>query len=439
MRDMAVFAVIAVWAAYALKRPWLAVLLWVFVSIANPHRLTWGFMYTAPVAQLAAIVALVGLMWTKERDSPFKGSPLAWLAIFTVWITLSWLMGFDRAGDYYQWEKVMKIYLMIFVGMALLRDKRHIFALAWVTAGSMALLGVKGGYFTIITGGNFRVWGPDGSFIEDNNEFALACVIAIPILRFLQMQLPPGWQRHAMTLVMVLTAAAAIGTHSRGSFLALIAMAFVLWWRGRNRLLTMIPILVVSLGLITFMPESWVTRMETIGEYEQDASALGRFSAWWTAWGVAKSYPFGAGFLVARHELFAAYSPYYAQFGSVHAAHSIYFQVLGNHGIVGLFLYLMIWLTTWRSASWLRKHGKKHPEARWTADLGAMVHVSLIGYMVGGAFLSLSYFDLPYNIMMLVVLARVWVQSRAWECEPVYVRGWKTVPGLATPQPSSTR
>ena len=50
MRDLVVFAVIAVWAAYSLKRPWLAIMLWVFVSIANPHRLTWGFMYTAPVA-----------------------------------------------------------------------------------------------------------------------------------------------------------------------------------------------------------------------------------------------------------------------------------------------------------------------------------------------------------------------------------------------------
>ena len=55
----------------------------------------------------------------------------------------------------------------------------------------------------------------------------------------------------------------------------------------------------------------------------------------------------------------------------------------------------------------------------------------LIGYLVGGAFLSLAYFDLPYDVMVAIVLARKWVESRAWEREPVYRAGWKTVPGLA--------
>jgi hypothetical protein len=47
-----------------------------------------------------------------------------------------------------------------------------------------------------------------------------------------------------------------------------------------------------------------------------------------------------------------------------------------------------------------------------------MVQVSLVGYAVGGAFLSLAYFDLPYNMMVMVVLARKWVENRSWETEP---------------------
>lgn len=47
-----------------------------------------------------------------------------------------------------------------------------------------------------------------------------------------------------------------------------------------------------------------------------------------------------------------------------------------------------------------------------------MVQVSLLGYAVGGAFLSLAYFDLPYNMMVMVVLARKWVENRSWETEP---------------------
>ena len=38
-----------------------------------------------------------------------------------------------------------------------------------------------------------------------------------------------------------------------------------------------------------------------------------------------------------------------------------------------------------------------------------MCQVSLVGYLVGGMFLSLAYFDLPYNVLVLVVAARRWI------------------------------
>ena len=46
-----------------------------------------------------------------------------------------------------------------------------------------------------------------------------------------------------------------------------------------------------------------------------------------------------------------------------------------------------------------------------------MAQVCFVGFAVGGAFLSLSYFDLPYNVMVMVVLPKRWVVTRAWERE----------------------
>lgn len=431
MRDILVMTLVCGGALAALRRPWIGVLLWVWVSIMNPHRYAYGFAFDAPVAAITAICVFLGALFNaRERESPFKGPPVIWLAVFIVWVTISWMMGVSPAEDFAQWDKVMKILVMTLVALALLRSKLHIFAFTWVTTLSMGLLAVKGGVFTLATGGENRVWGPMESQIQDNNEFALACVMTIPLIRFLQLQLKPGWRRHAMTLWMVLCVAAVLGAHSRGSFLALLAMAFVLWWRGNRKILGGIVIAAVGIALIAFMPENWSDRMSTISEYEADLSAQGRFSAWWTAWGVAKDYPFGAGFNVARPELFARYSPIYTSMGTTHAAHSIYFQVLGNHGFVGLFVFLMIWGGTWFTAGWLRKLGRGHQQTRWASDLGAMVQVSFAGYLVGGAFLSLSYFDLPYNIMVMVVLAKAWVLRKAWEREAVSVAGSRLVPGL---------
>jgi len=405
MRDILIVGLVLLGAIAAVRQAWIGVMLWTWLSIMNPHRYTYGFAFDAPVAMIAFCATVLGLLVTRDRASPFKAPVVAVFLAFMVWVSISTVMGLDPASDYWQWNKVMKVDVMILVALILL-----------------------GGLFTLLTGGNFRVWGPPGSFIEDNNEFALSLVMAIPLLRFLQMQLVSRWGRHAMTAMTVLCAVAAIGSYSRGALLAISAMAAFMWWNGKNKIVVGIVLGVVAPLLIAFMPSEWTGRMSTISEYDQDESSMGRISAWWNAWNIAFHYPTGVGFDAARPELFAQYSPYPEM---VHAAHSIYFQVLGNHGFIGLFLFLTIWFMTWRSAGWLRTHSAKIPQAAWCVDLGAMCQVCLVGYAVGGAFLSLAYFDLPYNVMVLVVLARVWVQTKGWLREPAYVSGWKNIPGMA--------
>jgi putative inorganic carbon (hco3(-)) transporter len=429
MRDLIIIAIVLAGSVSALRWPWIGVMVWTWLSIMNPHRMAWGPAYDAPLAAIAAVATIVGLIFTRERRWPVQGWPIVFLAVFVLWITLSWVFGLDAAGDYPQWNKVMKIYLMTFVGLAVLHTKAHLLALTWVAAGSLALLGIKGGLFTILTGGNYRVWGPPGSFISDNNEFALALVMTIPLLRFMQMQLIAAWARHAMTVSMVLCAAAALGTHSRGALVAITAMALMLWWRGNSRVIGGLLIVAVAVALLAFMPESWTARMTTMGdEYSEDRSALGRVSAWWNAYGIANHYPFGIGFNAARPELFARFSPYP---DAVHAAHSIYFQVLGNHGYVGLGLFLAVFLSAFWAARCLQIEARQQPQTLWCAQLGAMGQVALVGYAVGGAFLSLSYFDLPYIVVSLIVLARLWMARQAWLTEVPSTHRWLRIPGSA--------
>lgn len=434
MRDFLIVAIVLYAGVIALRKPWVGIMLWTWLSIMNPHRYTWGFAYDAPLAAIAAGTTAIGFFVTRDRRSPFQGAAVVWLVAFMIWLTISWLLGLDVAGDYEQWKKIIKIDLMIVAALALLHSRQHIIALMWTAAGSLAVLGAKGGLFTLLTGGSYRVWGPPGSFIEDNNEFALSLVITIPLLRFLQMQLSNKWGRFGMTVLMLLCGVAAVGSYSRGALLAISAMLLSLWWRGKNKVMLGALMVVAAVLLVGFMPDAWTGRMSSISDYESDTSAMGRISAWWTAWHIGLHRPFGVGFNAARPELFAMYSPYPTM---VHAAHSIYFQILGNHGFVGLFLFLGIWVSTWRSAGWLRSNAAATGPTAWCAELGAMCQVALIGYAVGGAFLSLAYFDLPYDVMVVVVLTRRWVMSRAWEREPVYVSGWKTLPGLTRSSPST--
>lgn len=415
MRDIVVLVIVGIMAIMALRRPWIGVILWTWLSMMNPHRFAWGIAYSAPLAAIAAAVTVLGLLMTREKQSAFIGAPVKWYFVFLIWVTISWLLGEDVSGDFEMWNRFMKISFMSLIAVALLLNRLQILAFIWITVFSLAILGAKGGLFTVATGGNYRVWGPPGSFIEGNNEFALALVAIIPLIRFLQMQVTQAKWRHALTGIMILCAAAAIGSYSRGALLGIAAMGTMFWWRTEKKLLLGVMMLVCGTSLLFFMPEEWWNRMDTIATYEEDLSAIGRLNGWIVATQVAMHDIFGAGMSFLHQRFFDQWGFYNT---NKIAAHSIYFQILGNHGFIGLALFMAIWFSCYRTAGWLLKHGKERAETIWTADLGAMAQVSLIGYGIGGAFLSLAYYDLPYNVLVALVVTKKWVESKGWERDP---------------------
>jgi probable O-glycosylation ligase (exosortase A-associated) len=151
------------------------------------------------------------------------------------------------------------------------------------------------------------------------------------------------------------------------------------------------------------MPESWQNRMGTIQTYEQDGSAMGRINAWWMAFNLAKDNLFGGGFECFQRYTFYLYAPVP---NDLHDAHSVYFEVLGEHGFIGITLFLLLGLVTLNSARKIIKEAKKSEETLWMSDLAAMLQVSLIGYAASGAFLGLAYFDLYYHLIAIVVILK---------------------------------
>jgi probable O-glycosylation ligase (exosortase A-associated) len=268
---------------------------------------------------------------------------------------------------------------------------------------SLAFYGVKGGIFTILNGGSYHVRGPSGSFIGGDNEIGLALIMTIPLLRYLQLNMTNVLLRFAMWPAMLLTAIAVVGSQSRGALLGIVAMGAFLWLKSRNKFVTLLMGALAAALILAIMPPQWFERMESIKTYEQDASVMGRFNAWHMAFNLAKSKPLGGGFETFQRSMFAIYAP---EPDRVHDAHSIYFEVLGEHGFVGLALFLLLGLMTWRTASSIIGQARGHPEKRWAADLAAMVQVSLVGYAAGGAFLGLAYFDFYYTLIAVVVLTK---------------------------------
>lgn len=410
MRDILIITIVFAGSLYALRQPWIGVMLWTWISLMNPHALAYGFSQSFPVAATVAGATFIGLLITKERRNPFISAPVTWLALFMAWMCITYLFSYNLEGSTEMLKKVMKIDVMLLITLALLSTRKHIDTFIWIVVFSLGFYGVKGGIFTLTTGGSHRVWGP-GGFIGGNNEIALALIITIPFMYYLNLIATNKWVKRGLLAAILLSAAAALGSHSRGAFLAIAAMSVYMWLKSPKKLLFGSAMLVAGIALLIFMPDEWGMRMNTIKNYEEDGSAMGRINAWWMAYNLAKVRITGGGFDIYTPEIFAVYAPDPID---IHAAHSIFFQVLGEHGFIGLFLFLGIWWSTWRNAAWLIKNGSQSPETQWCQYLGAMCQVSILGYAVGGAFLSLAYFDLPYNAMIMVVLARSWLERKAW-------------------------
>jgi probable O-glycosylation ligase (exosortase A-associated) len=404
MRDIVLTAVIFGLLPYILWRPHIGILVWTWLGLMNPHRLCWGFALTMPFAYIVAVTTLISLFLSKEpKKMPWTRESLT-ILVLLAWMTVTTIFSVYPELAWFKWQQVVKILVMIFASLILMQSKERINQLMWVIAMSLAFYGVKGGIFTILNGGVFHVRGPDGTFIGGDNEMGLALVMTIPLLRYLQLTTRKLWLNQSLIVAMILCALAAVGSQSRGALLGIAAMGTFLWLKSRNKIVTgLLGVLAVYL-VINIMPDQWFERMNTIRNYEQDTSALMRINAWSMAFNLAKDRPFGAGFDSFRKYVFQLYAP---NKDFVNDSHSIYFQMMGHHGFVGLGLFLLLGLMTWFTASWVIRNGKRSAEHRWAADLCAMVQVSLVGYATAGAFLGVAYFDLYYALITVVVLTKV--------------------------------
>jgi probable O-glycosylation ligase (exosortase A-associated) len=361
-----------------------------------------------PFAMIVALVTLVSLLISREpKKIPWTRETIV-LLIFLAWLLLTTFNAMYPARAWPHLNQIWKIVLMVYVTLILMRSKERINQLVWVIALSIGFYGVKGGIFTIVHGGIYHVKGPEGSFIGGDNEMGLALIMTIPLLRYLQLTVRNFWLRSGLHAAMVLCAIATVGSQSRGALVGLVAMGTFLWLKSRNKIFTAI-LGIVAIGLVlSVMPQQWYDRMNTIKNYETDPSAMGRINSWKMAFNMAKDKPLGGGLDAFQSYSFALYAP---DPDNVHDSHSIYFEVLGEQGFVGLALFLMLGLMTWRTASWVIARARRDREKRWIADLAAMIQVSLVGYATAGAFLGLAYFDYYYTLIALVVLCKVVLTS----------------------------
>lgn len=382
----------------SLMRPWWGILTWSWIGYMNPHKLTWDALHL-PFAEVIAAVTLLGLVFTRDRRSPPWTFEMVVMAAFFVHMTMTTVFAWYPAVAWPQWTQVSKILLFTFITPILIYGRSRIHALLLVIVLSIGFYGFKGGVFVILSGGQDRVYGPPGSFIAGNNAIGLAMCMVLPLALLVAREESRRWMRIALYAVFWLSIPAIICTYSRGAFLGLIMVMVPLFWRYKGRMVVLaLAGVIASVAVQNFLPEKWVERQESTLNYQEDWSAMQRIQAWGVATNIALDRPLlGAGFnfeFAGNTEQWLSYANFLGGWeGQTRSAHSIYFEILGQHGFVGLFLFMALLLGTFIR---LHRLGRMEYDEQgvWIGRYAKAMEISLVPFMISGAFLSMAYFDL---------------------------------------------
>ena len=411
MRDIIVLAIIFIAIPFCFIRPYFGLLMWTWVAYFNPHRLAWGIAYDFPVAMAIGIPTLAGLVFTRERnrnlftrETGFIFALWAWFCVTTWYATRQVIFSEHVAAGEEMLSRTSKILLMTIVTVILVTSQKKLKYLCYVTVLSIGFYAVKGAIFGIRTAAEQRVWGPPGSFIEDNNFLAVAINMTLPFLFFLARAETNKKLRMLFWFVFIASIGSVVLSYSRGGVLGLAIVLGILTLRSRHKLAGAMLVLVLASFVIVYAPPTWFSRMDQIAHGNLDLSAQERLDAWHFAVVLASHYPLtGGGFETFTPDLFERFTPDRNFAGP----HSIYFQMLGEQGYVGLLLFLSLLIgchiTCWK----LRRQCRRLPQTVWIEPYTEMIQVSLIAYMVSGAFLAMAYFDYFWQIVAMTAILRI--------------------------------
>ncbi len=394
MRDIAVLIFLSICILAAIRKPWWGVLSLAVFSYLNPHAYAWGFVRTLPAFHILFLVVAASTFMTKDRQQLPKDWRIPTFVILWVYFFITSTQAYYPELAFEKFWFVTKIYIPFIFTLLLINTREKLFYLIITIALSIGIVGLKGGIFAILTGFNYRVYGPPATQFEENNAFAVAVLIAIPLLLLLYRESKNKIVKTGVLWSIPFLYASSLSSWSRGALLTMGVLSIVLLWHSKKKYLA-IPVIIIGAYLtIQNLPDEWFDRMDTIETYQDDRSAIGRLEVWRDGWNHTLSHPFvGAGFegwrWVSRRDW-----------------HSSFVEIFSEHGFVAFGIWMSLILGTLYSLTTLPKKTDGVAGMEWVANYCHMLRASLIAYMIGTAFLGLSYWDILYHLIFISVLVK---------------------------------
>jgi probable O-glycosylation ligase (exosortase A-associated) len=421
MRDLVLLAALPFMLYAMSKRPFVGLGMWIWTALFFPNGWVFGIASGIRYNLLFTGMTLLAYMAMKPKPA-FKLNGTAMLVLlFFAWTTLSSMTGIGLLERTWEiWNRFMKVIALFLFVLAIIENKLHVEFFFWCVVLSVGFYANLEALKFLASGGHHMIEGMNGHVLGDRNELAVAFVMILPICMYLLREYGPKSRLLSIGLLgtIALLVVSVVGTQSRGGFIALLALGGYFYMKSEKKALATVLIIVLAVGLSQVVSSEWVSRINTINAADKDASFMGRVVAWKLSLILASQHPLtGGGFKALEYfpvwsnlsKDFFSFSWFYTGDAApsaerAHAAHSIFFQVLGDHGFVGLAIFLSILLATFRTARRIVRVSRQHNVPDWIPNVAKTLQLSMFGFCVGGAALSFAYFDLTYAIIGLLVV-----------------------------------
>ena len=344
---------------------------------------------------LIAVTSLIGYLFiSKERQSP-RNALVFFLFLWAFWYLFTAIVNrvdpleFGLATDF------VKLIVMSWVTASVINTRHRIHALIWILVICIGSVSFRSGLITIVAGGGGEIVGPE--FLGHTNEYARYVIYTWPFMLYLARHSAHKYVRIGHMVLAATAVFTLIGTNSRGAFVAFGAMCAILWLYGSKKIVTVLLLAAFVGGAYLVLPparlESFTNRAATIENPEENTSFQLRTESWAFGWDYTLKNPYfggGPGTFERLHGF---------------AAHSNYFEVLGETGFTGFAIYTIIAVLAFSMVFRIQKKTKGIPDLAWAHDLAFFAMITLVGYFVGG--ITKNHGMNEYYYMLLGILMGV--------------------------------
>ena len=409
------------------RRPFLWMLLYLYVDIVQPQVISWGVLSHVPVSLIAFAAAFLGwLIFDRKEDSrfTFRQGLLLLLLLYCGYTTPTAAYPLDAPE---KWSWVWKALLFAIFMPLTLRTRLRIEAVALVMVLAASALIIDGGIKTLGGGGGYgalRIFVDNNTGLFEGSIISAVAIAIIPIVLWLARHgtvFPTDWRVWTFAAALIFACALIpVGTQARTGLVCLAILCALYLRTARHRFLIAGAMALSLLIVVPFLPQSFMARMGTIQNHQADQSASTRVAMWKWTWEYAKQHPFGGGFY-AYEGAKVKYDTYVAQtVGSTtivtsnpveeqgRAYHSSYFEMLGEQGYPGLALWLMLQISGLAQMEMIRRRWKdrKRPEDEWAAPLANALQLAQVVYLIGSLFVGIAF--QPFILMLIGLQCGLW-------------------------------